>query len=303
MIASPSDVESERLIIREVIYDWNVVHSVKERIVLLPVDWESHSSPEMGERPQAIVNKQTVDKCDLLVAVFGTRIGTETGEYPSGTVEEVEKHVASGKPVMLYFSTQLGHSDDFDGEQYAKLEKLKKDYKNRGLCGTYEKHSELSEKFYHHLALTVNNHKIFQQFRDKEISSGLLEENRMMRLEIHKPEILVSLRLQQGHNGLLDSLVVLRIENVGTGAARDVKFATDLSFRVGTPLAEIGALRNGITCLEHGGVMQYVLAPVHKLDELKQTSIEIATTYRDSAKREYEDTFHLDFGVLEGLWL
>lgn len=162
MIASPSDVERERLIIRDVIYSWNAVHSAKEGIVLLPVSWESHSSPEMGERPQAIINKQTVDKSDLLVAVFGTRIGTETGEYPSGTVEEIEKHMALQKLVMLYFSTQLGHSDDFDGEQYAKLEKLKKDYKNRGFCGTYEKHSELREKFYRDLELTVNNHKIFQ---------------------------------------------------------------------------------------------------------------------------------------------
>ena len=162
MIASPSDVESERLIIREVIYDWNVVHSVKERIVLLPVDWESHSSPEMGERPQAIVNKQTVDKCDLLVAVFGTRIGTETGEYPSGTVEEIEKHMALGKPVMLYFSTQLGHEDDFDKEQYAKLKEFQKDYRNRGLYEIYDDHSELGRKFYHQLEMKVNEHPIFQ---------------------------------------------------------------------------------------------------------------------------------------------
>ena len=172
MIASPSDVESERSIIREVIYDWNVVHSVKERIVLLPVDWESHSSPEMGERPQAIINKQTVDKCDLLVAVFGTRIGTETGEYPSGTVEEIEKHMALGKPVMLYFSTQLGHSDDFDEEQYTKLKELKKDYENRGLYEIYDDHLELGQKFYHQLELKVNEHEIFQ-FQREGISSGL----------------------------------------------------------------------------------------------------------------------------------
>ena len=89
MIASPSDVASERSIVREVIYDWNAVHSEEKSMVLLPVESESHSSPEMG-RPQEIINRQTVDKCDLLVGIFGTRIGTDTGEYDSGTIEEIE---------------------------------------------------------------------------------------------------------------------------------------------------------------------------------------------------------------------
>ena len=31
MIASPSDVESERSIVREVIYEWNAVHSEREK--------------------------------------------------------------------------------------------------------------------------------------------------------------------------------------------------------------------------------------------------------------------------------
>ena len=170
MIAFPSDVASERLIIREVIYTWNAVHSAKERIVLLPVDWKSHSSPEMGERPQAIVNKQTVDKCDLLVGIFGTRVGTETGEYPSGTVEEIEKHIAEGRPAMLYFSNQLGHSTSFDMDQYAKLEKLRKEYERRGLYENYDAPSELREKFYCQLEMTVNEHETFQLPKEGSIS-------------------------------------------------------------------------------------------------------------------------------------
>ena len=126
MIASPSDVASERSIVREVIYDWNAVHSERENIVLLPVGWESHSSPEMGARAQAIINVQTVAKCDLLVGIFGTRIGTDTGEYPSGTVEEIEEHIALGKPVMLYFSKRLGDSDTFDKDQISSSEDKKK---------------------------------------------------------------------------------------------------------------------------------------------------------------------------------
>ena len=112
MIASPSDVASERSIVREVIYEWNAIHSEKENIVLLPVGWESHSSPEMG-RPQEIINRQTVDKCDLLVGIFGTRIGTDTGEYDSGTIEEIERHIAL-EPVLKVGETVI--SCHFRGE-------------------------------------------------------------------------------------------------------------------------------------------------------------------------------------------
>ena len=161
MIASPGDVASERNIIREVIYEWNAVHSKIRKIVLLPVGWESHSSPEMGKRAQEIINDQILDKCDLLVGVFWTRIGTSTGDYLSGTVEEIEKHMNAGKPTMLYFSGQPAHLDSVDPEQYEKLKEFKTSCQKRGLYETYDSHAEFKEKFYHHLQLKLNEHEIF----------------------------------------------------------------------------------------------------------------------------------------------
>ena len=175
MIASPSDVASEREIVREVIYEWNAVHSEDRNIVLLPVGWESHSSPEMGARPQEIINEQTVDRCDLLVGIFGTRIGTDTGEYSSGTVEEIEGHIALGKPVMLYFSKQLGDSDAFDRDQYAKLEELRKHYESRGLYEIYDDNTDFKDKFSRQLQIKVNEHEIFR-FRNERINSDLGRE-------------------------------------------------------------------------------------------------------------------------------
>lgn len=58
MIASPGDVVSERAIIRDVIYEWNAIHSNMRKIVLLPIAWESHSSPDSGSSPQEIINSQ-----------------------------------------------------------------------------------------------------------------------------------------------------------------------------------------------------------------------------------------------------
>lgn len=161
MIASPGDVASERNIIREMIYQWNAVHSRARKIVLLPAGWESHSTPEMGKPPQEIINNEILDKCDLLVGVFWTRIGTSTGKYISGSVEEIEKHIDAGKPTMLYFSDQPARLDSVDSEQYEKLKEFKDSCRSRGLCETYDDHAEFKEKFYHHLQIKVNENKIF----------------------------------------------------------------------------------------------------------------------------------------------
>lgn len=161
MIASPGDVASERTIIRDVIYEWNAVHSSARGIVLLPVGWESHSSPEMGASPQSIINEQVLHKCDLLVGVFWTRIGTPTKAHPSGTVEEIEEHIAAGKPAMLYFSGQPVVMESVDMEQYSVLQTFKKSCQSRGLYQSYDSYSDFKEKFYRHLQLKVNEHPTF----------------------------------------------------------------------------------------------------------------------------------------------
>jgi hypothetical protein len=60
MIASPSDVVREREIAREVANEWNTVHAQTRRQVLLTVGWETHAVPEMGDRPQSLINEQVL---------------------------------------------------------------------------------------------------------------------------------------------------------------------------------------------------------------------------------------------------
>jgi hypothetical protein len=125
MIASPGDVGVEKNIIREVIHEWNAINSDTRHIVLLPVSWDTHSAPAMGDRPQEIINKQVLKGCDLLVGVFWTRIGTPTGKNPSGTVEEITEHIKNGKPAMIYFSVAPVVPDSIDADQYAKLNEFR----------------------------------------------------------------------------------------------------------------------------------------------------------------------------------
>lgn len=176
MIASPGDVASERSIARDVVYEWNAVHSNARKIVLLPIGWESHSSPEMGGSPQAIINNQILERCDLMVGVFWTRIGTATDKYASGTVEEIERHIQAGKPSMLYFSSQPVAMDTVDLDQIVKLKAFKESCQGRGLYEGYDSYSDFRTKFYRHLQLKVNEHPLFES-SDPEIEIKVTESN------------------------------------------------------------------------------------------------------------------------------
>jgi hypothetical protein len=155
MIASPGDVAAERRIAQGVIYEWNAVHSDDRRTVLLPVAWETHASPAMGDRAQAVINRQLLRDADLLVGAFWTRVGTPTGEAVSGTVEEIERHLAAGKRAMLYFSTAPVAPDSLDPEQYRHLREFRESCRARGLVEEYDSIEQFREKFARQLAQTI----------------------------------------------------------------------------------------------------------------------------------------------------
>ena len=158
LIASPSDVAKERQLARDAILEWNAVHAKDKQIVLAPVAWETHASPEMGDRPQAIINKQLARHCDILIAVFWTRLGTPTGNSPSGTVEEIREHIKVGKPALIYFSEEPVRLDSVDEEQYSALKEFRAECQRSGLYESYGTPSEFREKLVRQLAHTVLRH-------------------------------------------------------------------------------------------------------------------------------------------------
>lgn len=157
MIASPSDVQEERSIIREVIADWNSINAEQRKTILLPIGWETNTSPEMGNRPQAIINKQVLKNCDILIGVFWSRIGTDTGIYQSGTIEEIEEHLKLNKPVMLYFSNKPINPYSVNQLQFSRVSEFKESCKGRGLIETYDDVAEFRKKFYNQLQLKLND--------------------------------------------------------------------------------------------------------------------------------------------------
>jgi hypothetical protein len=190
-IASPSDVVRERAVVSDVIHHWNTAHSADLESVLLPVKWETHASPRMGDRPQALINKQVVHESDILVGIFRTRLGTPTGEAESGTVEEIKEFRKKGKPVLLYFSSAPILPVNATSKQFTKLNRFKKECLREGLVSYYKSIGDLRDQLQRHLLSTIRT------LRLREGASGLGEQLHGLEIPPHTEKM--DLELQFWH--------------------------------------------------------------------------------------------------------
>lgn len=135
LIASPGDTSAERALVQRVIGEWNAARAVTSEVILMPVMWETHAVPELGSDAQSVINSQIGDSCDIVVAIFNSRLGTETARALSGTVEEIERARAAGRPVHVWFS-RAPIPRDTDLRQVEAL----RGFRDRleGLVGEYE---------------------------------------------------------------------------------------------------------------------------------------------------------------------
>ncbi|APG03527.1 hypothetical protein BJI69_06105 [Luteibacter rhizovicinus DSM 16549] len=156
LIASPSDVPAEREAIARTLHDWNALNSQETGHVLLPVMWESHVAPTMGDRPQALING-VARTCDMLIGAFWTRLGSPTGVEESGTVEEIRWFLKQSKPVMLYYSQQRVDLDAIDTGQLEKLKDFKKSIRDKGIQDQYVSPDDLRQRLLRHLTIVMRD--------------------------------------------------------------------------------------------------------------------------------------------------
>ncbi|WP_162802200.1 DUF4062 domain-containing protein [Ornithinimicrobium murale] len=143
LIASPGDTVAERAAVEQAIYDWNAARALGAGVILMPVRWESHAVPALGPDAQTMINEQFGDVCDIVVAIFNSRVGTATPRAISGSVEEIERARDAGRPVHVWFST-APVPRDVDLEQLSKVREFKESIE--GLYGEYADIADLSFK-------------------------------------------------------------------------------------------------------------------------------------------------------------
>lgn len=176
MIASPSDVAEERQLVRDAIYEWNAIHSKQSNIMLNPVGWEHNVAPQMGSRPQEIINNSILNDSDILIGIFWTRIGSPTGEYVSGTIEEITKHCEKNKLASIYIS-QKPYPDHINLEQLQHLRDQKEIWLKEGLLDFYDNSLSFKQKIKDHLSVHIQKNEYIRTIVDKLKTTNTLIES------------------------------------------------------------------------------------------------------------------------------
>jgi Domain of unknown function (DUF4062) len=155
-VAAPSDVDEEHEIIRGQIEQWNRDHGPLSRARVEFTNWRTHSHPAAGSRPQALINKQVVDKSDIVVGIFNERFGTPTGVAASGTEEEIRRSIKRGKMVMVYFANLPRPRRRKERDEFARVEKFKRKLGQNAVYHTYTDLPAFEMAFCQHLAAAMN---------------------------------------------------------------------------------------------------------------------------------------------------
>lgn len=227
LIASPGDAADERAAVRDGLNDWNISRGRSAGIVMLPWLWERHVVPQLGGRPQSLINAQAVDRSDIVVAFFDGRLGTATGVDVSGTAEEISRAADAGKPVHVYFSME-DLPRDVDPVQLIALREFKTGLAKRGLLGSYADPRDLTD----------------QVLRAIELD---LETNNWSRSSVgtgppHRADLEWEHRGSPPGVGSRNAIGQLLVRNIGTVPAEDLAFSVepvgDTSFAFPSPPRE-----------------------------------------------------------------
>jgi hypothetical protein len=141
LIASPSDAERDQVF--RAIADWNGgLGNADRRIVFVPLMWEKHAIADADKTPQEAINEQLLNRADLLLAVFNSRLGTPTKDYPAGTIEELDRR--DGKAAVFFHKRPQPNRNPVDGRaQYNRLMVFKKSFK--GFAKVYKDGDDLAD--------------------------------------------------------------------------------------------------------------------------------------------------------------
>lgn len=153
LLSCPGDVMDLKDTIDACVKSFNASIGEANNIRIELKHWSTDSFSQSGDKPQNILNKQFIDECDLCVALLGTRFGTPTDNYDSGTEEEIEKMLEHNKQVFLYFVERNVDPSKIDIEQYKKVQEFKNKYTDRGVYTVVKSIEELRTEFQNALSL------------------------------------------------------------------------------------------------------------------------------------------------------
>ena len=130
-ISCPEELAAERDLVLSDVDELNTIFKKTKGVIINAIYWKTAVVPGIGTEPQAVINDQ-IGEYDIFLGLMGTRFGSPTKQFGSGTQEEFEIAYKKAKDrprsvwVLFYFknSTDLP-LDKLDTNQLAAVQKFK----------------------------------------------------------------------------------------------------------------------------------------------------------------------------------
>lgn len=219
LLSCPGDVLDLKPTIDECVKSFNSTIGELNNVHVELKHWSTHSFPQSGDKPQKLLNKQFVVDCDMCIALLGTRFGTPTDKYDSGTEEEIEEMLNQKKQVFMYFVERNVNLNDIDLEQLNKVRKFKEKYATKGLYSVVKNASELRTQFQNALTAYLLNIITPNSFDNHSklspnlvISSSALSNDTLEFTHSGFQNVSLVKDKQQEINRIISSIDILKIE-------------------------------------------------------------------------------------------
>jgi hypothetical protein len=141
-VSSPGDVARERDVVDEVVAAINRTDGDAGSFRLETIRWEANVTPQIGPRPQTVVDQQTPGY-DVYLGIMSTRFGTPTGHHGSGTEKEfkdaLKQWKSAGQPwITFYFDdAPKSLSKPQEIKQFLKVSEFRERLQEQGIVRSY----------------------------------------------------------------------------------------------------------------------------------------------------------------------
>lgn len=165
-VASPSDLQEERIAIEEITKELNLTYGLKQNIVIELLKWETHSAPGISEiHPQEIINKDIGNQYDIFIGLLWKKFGTPTETAGSGTEEEFlnafDRFINKKEniQVLFYFKDAVPKSlKEINASELIKIENFKTELsEKKALYWEFDTCENLKNFLRMHIPKRINN--------------------------------------------------------------------------------------------------------------------------------------------------
>lgn len=161
ILSSPSDLEKERTIVKEIVDEINETNKTAP-ILLQLFMWENDVSPLTNMKPgqYKIDEVFKIEESDMVIGIFYKKIGQPVMGDPSGTDHEIQLAINSfikfkTPEIMLYFKKNLTKVDDMSDkelEDYKTMKERKENYYKLGVVQNYNSSMQFEKYIRKHIS-------------------------------------------------------------------------------------------------------------------------------------------------------